>query len=132
GWGTTCPRRTWEQYAFDNPVPAISLASVTSRSPGRTSWRNTSGSAGSGCSRSQAAASAIRFLLTCYPDPTYRPDNDQPFRLVAPYERDPKKWIRLDWYEVNTGQRYRITTHGTGSGGAIRVGRIGRSLPTTE
>jgi hypothetical protein len=67
------------------------------------------------------AVKPFNFLLTCYPDPTYRPDDDQPFRLVSPYERDPNRWIRLTWYEVNTGERYRITTHATGSEGVVRV-----------
>jgi len=64
----------------------------------------------------------FNFLLTCYPDQTYgRGEDDEPLRLVAPYERDPDKWIRAAWYDTHTGEKHRITTYGTGSQGAIRV-----------
>jgi hypothetical protein len=38
------------------------------------------------------------------------------FHLVAPYESDPKKWLKADWFDQYSGKRYRITTaghHGT-------------------
>jgi len=64
----------------------------------------------------------FNFLLTCYPDQTYgRGEDDRLIRLVAPYERDPRTWIRLTWYDTHTGDRHRITTHGTGTQEAIRV-----------
>jgi len=64
----------------------------------------------------------FNFLLTCYADQTYgRGEDDRLIRLVASYERKPARWIRLDWYDTHTGDKHRITTHRTGSQGAIRV-----------
>ncbi len=38
------------------------------------------------------------------------------FHLIAPYESDPRKWLKMDWIDQYTGKLYRITTaghHGT-------------------
>ena len=69
----------------------------------------------------------FNFLLTCYPDPIYGKPDDT-FRLVAPYERDPARWIHLAWYDAHTRKRYRITTTGTGSADVIRVRSYGDIL----
>lgn len=38
------------------------------------------------------------------------------FHLIAPYESDPRKWLKGKWIDLYSGQQYRITTaghHGT-------------------
>ena len=44
------------------------------------------------------------------------------FHLIAPYESDPRKWIKLDWIDQYTAKRHRITT--AGHHGARQVARV--------
>jgi hypothetical protein len=70
----------------------------------------------------------FNFLLVCYPDRLLGlPAGADPtrFRLVAPYERDSSKWVRVKWYEAHTGEGLRITTHGAGGDGYVRVKTYG-------
>jgi len=60
----------------------------------------------------------FNFLLTCHVAALGHPvgANPERFHLVAPYESNPKKWSRLDWIDLYSGKKYRITTvghHGT-------------------
>ncbi len=66
----------------------------------------------------------FNFLLTCFPDPIYgTPPVVDPlrFRLVAPYDPDPSKWVDLPWYDAHTGNRYRITAVEESGPGLVRV-----------
>jgi len=58
------------------------------------------------------------FLLTGHVSPLGHPPGTDPerFHLIAPYELDSRKWLRMDWIDQYTGKKYRITTagyHGT-------------------
>ncbi len=54
----------------------------------------------------------FNFVLTCHVSPLGRPIGADPARchLIAPYESDPRKWPRMDWLDLYTGNRYRVTT----------------------
>jgi len=54
----------------------------------------------------------FNFLLTCHVNPLGHPVGADPerFRLIAPYESNPKKWSKLHWIDQYSGKRYRITT----------------------
>jgi len=58
------------------------------------------------------------FLQSCHISQLGHPIGTDPerFHLVAPYESDPKKWLKGDWFDQYSGERYQITTaghHGT-------------------
>ena len=60
----------------------------------------------------------FNFLQSCHISQLGHPTGTDPerFHLVAPYESDPKKWLKADWFDQYSGERYRITTaahHGT-------------------
>ncbi len=44
---------------------------------------------------------------------------DAPFRLVAPFETDPRKWTRMRWTDLYSGRSYRITTDWPGGGDGV-------------
>lgn len=46
------------------------------------------------------------------------------FDLVAPYERDPRRWAGAEWVDVEGGRPYRITTSEFGGREGIRVKRL--------
>jgi hypothetical protein len=54
----------------------------------------------------------FNFMLSCqvaeYGHP--RGADIEHFHLVAPFERDPRKWLSLPWFDRYTGKRYRVTT----------------------
>jgi hypothetical protein len=54
----------------------------------------------------------FNFLLTCHIKQLGHPMRADPkhFHLIAPYESDPKRWLKLDWFDQYTGNRYQITT----------------------
>jgi hypothetical protein len=43
---------------------------------------------------------------------TIGPDSKH-FHLIAPYEKDPRKWLGMEWIDQYTGNCYRITTEGS-------------------
>jgi hypothetical protein len=43
------------------------------------------------------------------------------FHLLAPYERDPRKWLDLEWTDVYSGRVYMIGTHGPQEIGSVAV-----------
>jgi hypothetical protein len=60
----------------------------------------------------------FNFLQSCHISQLGHPIGTDPgrFHLVAPYESDPKKWLKADWFDRYSGERYQITTaghHGT-------------------
>jgi len=54
----------------------------------------------------------FNFLLVCFPDRLLLSEALDParFRLVAPYERNSSKWVRMGWFEAHGGGAFRITT----------------------
>jgi len=64
------------------------------------------------------------FYLAAHIAKLGHPDGVDPsnFQLIAPYERDSRKWGKLPWVDKATGAPYRITTIGfTGGDGVARV-----------
>jgi hypothetical protein len=77
----------------------------------------------------------FNFLLTCHVKQLGHPIGVDPehFHLVAPYESDPRKWLKKDWIDQYSGKRYRITTAGQyGSRQTARVKTYGDILREYE
>ena len=53
----------------------------------------------------------FNFILSCHVTPFGHPIGADPerFHLIAPYERDPRKWERLPWIDQYSQKRYRIS-----------------------
>ncbi len=117
--GLDAPKPSW----FD--LPAVSRTSV-STPDGLTPFE--------GLNRGKPAERMVRpfnFLLVCFPDRVQGlpPGVDETrFRLVAPYERDTARWVRGQWWEAHTGERFRITTYGMGGDGVVRVKTYGEVI----
>jgi hypothetical protein len=62
------------------------------------------------------------FLNIAFVHPTERPANEERIVLVAPFERDPARWLEQDWFNRYSGRRYRITTEP--SGGRVKAGVV--------
>jgi hypothetical protein len=56
----------------------------------------------------------FNFLLTCHVKPLGHPPGTdlEHFHLIAPYESDPKRWLKMEWIDQYTGKRYGVTTEG--------------------
>ena len=56
----------------------------------------------------------FNFLSTCHVRPFGFPDGVRPerFQLIAPYESDPRRWLKTDWIDRYSTKRFRITTKG--------------------
>ncbi len=70
----------------------------------------------------------FNFILTAHVLPFGHPNCVAPerFQLVAPYEKDPGKWLGLPWIDRYSGRSYAITTSGqVGGVGTARVKRYG-------
>jgi hypothetical protein len=70
----------------------------------------------------------FNFLLTCHVKPFGHPTEADPahFHLIAPYEVDPKEWLKMPWIDQYAGKKYRIMTEGHhGRRDADRVKTIG-------
>src|SRR5262249_24922265 len=54
----------------------------------------------------------FNFLLTAHVAPFGHPEHVDPthFQLIAPWERNPARWLDLDWIDRYTGELYRIRT----------------------
>ncbi|MGH9682860.1 MAG: DNA polymerase [Candidatus Acidiferrales bacterium] len=77
----------------------------------------------------------FNFLLTCHVAPLGHPVDCQPadFHLVSPFELNSKKWLGMEWLNLYTGKRYRITTVGHhGTRHAARVKTYGDVLSEYE
>lgn len=56
----------------------------------------------------------FNFLQSCHISQLGHPigTNPERFHLVAPYESDPRKWLKANWLDQYSGKQYRITTAG--------------------
>ena len=48
-------------------------------------------------------------------------DPTQPFHLVAPYNPDPRQWLKLRWVDRYSGKSYRVTTSDALSEGVVCI-----------
>src|SRR6185437_2805990 len=77
----------------------------------------------------------FNFVLTCHVAPFGHPVGAAPerFHLIAPYDLNSKRWFGIDWIDLYTGKRYRITTTGHhGTRCAARVKTYGEVLREYE
>jgi hypothetical protein len=77
----------------------------------------------------------FNFLLTCHVKPFGHPigTNPERFHLIAPYESDPTEWLKRDWFDQYSGNRFQITTAGQhGTRRAARVKTYGDVLREYE
>jgi len=77
----------------------------------------------------------FNFVLSCHVMPLGHPIGADPtrFHLITPYEKDPRKWSKIEWIDQYSGQRYRIVTYGAhGSRGVARVKTYGEVLREYE
>jgi hypothetical protein len=77
----------------------------------------------------------FNFLLACHVKPFGHPIGADPdcFHLIAPYESDSRKWLKLNWIDQYSGKHYRITTAGhCGSRQTARVKTYGEILQEYE
>jgi hypothetical protein len=77
----------------------------------------------------------FNFVLTCHVRQLGHPPGADPerFHLIAPYESDPRQWLKTDWIDQYTGKCYRITTTGYhGSRQTARVKTYGEVLREYE
>jgi hypothetical protein len=66
----------------------------------------------------------FNFLLTVHVNPLGHPTGVDPetFQLIAPYEKDSRRWLNLDWIDQDNGNLYRATT--IGDYGTRRTARV--------
>ena len=75
------------------------------------------------------------FILSCHVASLGHPSDadTECFHLIAPYERDPRKWLALPWIDQYSGKQYRIsTTLATGTRQIARVKSYGDVLEEYE
>lgn len=63
------------------------------------------------------------FLVTAHVRPFGHPDGIDPlrFQLIAPFERDPLRWLTMDWTEKYSGLSYQVTTASDATSEMARV-----------
>ncbi|MGA8168146.1 MAG: hypothetical protein WB813_12720, partial [Candidatus Acidiferrales bacterium] len=56
----------------------------------------------------------FNFLLSCHVNPFGHPMGIDPekFHLIAPYEPDSRRWLKMDFFDQYSGKKYGITTNG--------------------
>lgn len=56
----------------------------------------------------------FNFLLSCHINAFGHPIGCDPeeFHLIAPYESDPRQWLKMEWIDRYSGKQYGITTNG--------------------
>ena len=77
----------------------------------------------------------FNFILSCHVAPLGHPIGADPerFHLIAPYEKDPRKWLALPWIDQYSGKQYRIsTTLATSTRQVARVKSYGDVLEEYE
>lgn len=77
----------------------------------------------------------FNFILSCHVAALGQPSdvNSERFHLIAPYERDPRRWLALPWIDQYSGKQYRIsTTLATGTKHIARVKSYGEVLEEYE
>jgi hypothetical protein len=54
----------------------------------------------------------FNFLLTCHVKPFGHPTGADPehLHLIAPYELDPRRWLKMKWIDQYSEKEYSITT----------------------
>jgi hypothetical protein len=66
----------------------------------------------------------FNFVLTCHIRAFGHPTGADPnhFHLIAPYDSDPRRWLKMKWIDQYSGKQYSITTDADhGSRNAARV-----------
>ncbi len=68
----------------------------------------------------------FNFVLSCHVRALGHPVGADPscFHLIAPYEKDPRKWAKLPWLDQYSGQRYGVLavgSHGTRSAARVKT-----------
>jgi hypothetical protein len=77
----------------------------------------------------------FNFLLTCHVKQLGHPPGTDPerFHLIAPYQSNPKQWLKMPWTEQYSGNMYGITTLGYhGNRHTARVKTYGEVLQEYE
>lgn len=77
----------------------------------------------------------FNFLLTCHVKQLGHPTGADPerFHLIAPYQSDSRRWLKMQWIDQYTGNVYRITTAGHHGGRNLaRVKTYGEVLREYE
>ena len=77
----------------------------------------------------------FNFLLTCHVKAFGHPKGADPehFHLIAPYDNNSTRWLKMDWIDQYTGNSYRITTAGhNGTKQTARVKTYGDILREYE
>jgi hypothetical protein len=77
----------------------------------------------------------FNFILSCHVRVLGHPVGADPdhFHLIAPYEKDPRNWVKLPWVDQYSGQRYGILTTGPhGTPAAARIKTYGDVLREYE
>lgn len=77
----------------------------------------------------------FNFLLTCHVKQLGHPIGTEPirFHLIAPYNSDPREWLKTPWIDQYSGKLYHITTEGHhGTRQTARVKTYGEVLREYE
>jgi len=74
----------------------------------------------------------FNFLLTSHVRPLGQPTGSDPenFHLIAPYELDPRRWVKMNWIDQYSGKIYRIAT--AGDYGTRQTARVKTYAETLE
>jgi hypothetical protein len=66
----------------------------------------------------------FNFLLTCHVKAFGHPMGADPanFHLIAPYNNDPRQWLKMEWIDQYSGNTYRISTND--QAGTRRTSRV--------
>jgi hypothetical protein len=72
----------------------------------------------------QQQVKPFNFLSTCHVRPFGHPYGSTPerFQLIAPYETDSRRWLKIGWIDRYSGNTYRIRT--TGDHGTRKTARV--------
>jgi hypothetical protein len=94
-----------EKVDFEN-IPAIGRLTITSPAIFKPLANLNAGK------KYQDQIKPFNFLLTCHVSPLGCPvgANPEQFHLIAPFESDPKKWLRMNWIDQYSGKEFKITT----------------------
>jgi hypothetical protein len=122
------PKLSTEQLPFAK-TPAVGRVSISSPAVMRSFREMNAGK------RYADQVKPFNFVLTCHVNQFGHPTGADPehFHLIAPYETDPGKWLRNEWIDRYSGQRYRVTTAGDyGERRTARVKTYGEVLEEYE
>ncbi|MHB8487393.1 MAG: hypothetical protein ACYDCM_16895 [Candidatus Acidiferrales bacterium] len=77
----------------------------------------------------------FNFLLSCHVNSFGHPmgSNPEKFHLIAPYESDSRRWLKMEWIDQYSGKKYPATTNGYfGDRRNVRVKTYGDVLAEYE